>query len=50
MAVGNGLALVRPPPKAKKGDLPRAPRGRSLTMVVIGLIAAIWALASLLAK
>ena len=47
MAVGNGLALVRPPPKAQEGDLPRAPVGRSLVMLVIGLVAAIWALASL---
>ena len=47
MAAGNILALVRPPPEAKKGDLPRAPVGRSLLFVVIGLIAAIWALASL---
>ena len=47
MAVGNGLALVRPPPKAQEGDLPRAPVGRSLVMLVIGLLAAIWALASL---
>jgi hypothetical protein len=47
MAVGNGLALIRPPADAKKGDLPRAPVGRSVLFVVIGLIAAIWALASL---
>ena len=47
MAVGNVLALVRPPEKAKEGDLPRAPVGRSVAMVVIGLVAAIWALASL---
>ncbi len=49
MAVGNGLALLRPPPQAKqkKGDLPRAPVGRTLVMFAIGAIAAIWALASL---
>jgi hypothetical protein len=47
MAVGNGLALLRPPPQTKKGDLPRAPIGRSLVMLVVGLIAAVWALASL---
>ena len=47
MAVGNGLALVRPPPKAKDGDLARAPVGRSLVMLGVGLVAAIWALASL---
>ena len=49
MAVGNGLALLRPPApaKAKKGDLPRAPVGRSVVMLLIGLVAAVWALASL---
>jgi hypothetical protein len=47
MAVGNGLALVRPPDRARQGDLPRAPVGRSILMVVIGLVAAVWALASL---
>jgi hypothetical protein len=47
MAVGNVLALVRPPPRAKEGDLPRAPIGRSVVMLVIGVVAAIWALASL---
>ena len=47
MAVGNVLALLRPPEKAKKGDLARAPVGRSLLMLFIGLVAAIWALASL---
>jgi hypothetical protein len=48
MVVGNGLALVRPPEKPKPGELARAPRGRSLLMVVVGLIAAVWALATLL--
>jgi hypothetical protein len=47
LAVGNGLALVRPPRQAKPGELTRAPVGRSLTMMVIGLVAAVWALASL---
>ena len=47
MAVGNVLALVRPPAKARKGDLPRAPVGRSVVMILIGLVAAVWALASL---
>jgi hypothetical protein len=48
MVVGNGLALVRPPARAKEGELERAPIGRSLTMIGIGLLAAVWALASLL--
>jgi hypothetical protein len=47
MAVGNALALVRPPERAKEGDLPRAPVGRSLVMLVIGAVAALWAIASL---
>jgi len=47
LAVGNGLALARPPRQAKPGELTRAPVGRSVTMMVIGLVAAVWALASL---
>jgi hypothetical protein len=47
MAVGNGLALLRPPAKGRDGDLARAPVGRTLVFVVIGAVAAIWALASL---
>ena len=49
LVVGNGLALVRPPKQARPGELGRAPVGRSLVMLVIGLIAALWALASLVA-
>jgi hypothetical protein len=47
LAVGNGLALIRPPPQAHEGDLARAPVARSVTMAGIGLIAAIWAIATL---
>ena len=48
MAVGNLLALVKPPPQTKKkGDLQRAPVGRSVLFIVVGLLAAVWALASL---
>ena len=47
MLVGNGLALARPPERPKKGDLRQAPVGRSLTMMAVGAVAAIWALASL---
>ena len=49
LVVGNGLAIIRPPARPQEGDLARAPVARSLTMLVIGLIAAVWALASLLA-
>jgi len=50
MVVGNGLALLRPPAKPKKGELARAPTGRSLTMVVIGAVATLWAIATLVAR
>ena len=49
LLVGNVLALVRPPAEAGEGDLRRAPTGRSLLMAGIGLVAAVWALASLIA-
>jgi hypothetical protein len=44
---GNLMALVKPPPP-KEGDLPRAPVGRSVAMGLIGLVAAVWSLASLI--
>lgn len=47
LAVGNALALIRPPRQARPGELTRAPVGRSVVMLVIGLVAALWALASL---
>ena len=43
LAVGFGLALVRPP----EGQGERPPLARSLVMIAIGAVAAIWALASL---
>lgn len=48
LVVGNVMALTRPNDAPKEGELARAPLGRTLVMVVIGAIAAIWALASLL--
>jgi hypothetical protein len=45
---GNVLAIVRPPTKPGEGDLERAPVRRSVAMALIGALAAIWALASLL--
>ena len=48
LVFGNGLALVRPPREVKENELARAPVGRSAVMIGIGLVAAIWALASLL--
>lgn len=49
LVFGNGMALVRPPREAKEDELARAPVGRSAVMIGIGLVAAIWALASLVA-
>lgn len=46
--VGNALAVVKPPPKAQDGDLARAPLARSVLMAVVGLVAAVWSLASLI--
>ena len=48
LAVGNVLALVRPPEHREEGELTRAPLARSLVMAVIGGVAALWALASLI--
>jgi hypothetical protein len=47
LAVGNLLALVRAPRQARPGELTRAPLGRSLVMLGVGLVAAVWAVASL---
>lgn len=49
LLVGNGLALLRPPPDPRDGELARAPVARTVVMMLIGLIATVWALASLLA-
>ncbi len=47
--LGNALALVRPPRQVRDGELARAPVGRSVVMMAAGLMAAVWALASLIA-
>lgn len=47
LLVGNGLALLRPPPAPKDGELARAPIGRTVVMMVVGLVATVWALATL---
>jgi hypothetical protein len=47
MFVGNVLAVVKPPQKVADGSLARAPRSRSLAMAAVGLVAALWALLSL---
>lgn len=49
MAVGNAMALIKPPDRPREeGELDRAPVGRSALMIAIGVLAAAWALASLL--
>ena len=50
LLVGNVLALVKPPPETKEGELAQAPRARSLGMALIGLIATVWALGSLIVQ
>ena len=47
MAAGTLLALVRPPASRHEGDLDRAPLARSLAFAAVGLVGAVWALASL---
>jgi len=49
LCVGNFLAVVKPPERQLDDtNLQRAPVGRSLLYAGIGLLAAIWAVASLL--
>lgn len=48
LLVGNVLAIVRPPGRPDEGALERAPIARSLVMAAIGLVATVWALASLI--
>ncbi len=50
LVFGNGMALVRPPKEAKENELARAPVGRSAVMIGIGLVAAVWAVASLVSS
>ena len=48
LLVGNVAAIVRPPDRAREeGALEQAPVLRSVVMASVGLIAAVWALASL---
>jgi hypothetical protein len=48
LAVGNVAAMVRPPArKSDDADLDRAPVVRTVIMAVVGAVAALWALASL---
>ena len=47
LAVGTGMALVRPRYDEDGELVAKPPFGRSVVMIVIGLVAALWALASL---
>lgn len=47
LLVGNGLALLRPPGAPKDGELTRAPVARTAVMMIVGLVATIWAIATL---
>lgn len=50
LAVGNVMAIIKPPVTQKEEtDLARAPVARSAVMAVVGGLAALWALFSLLA-
>ena len=44
----NVVAVVRPPEAHREGDLERAPLARSIAFAVVGLVAALWAVGSLL--
>ena len=49
MAVGNVLALVRPPKaRQQSGELNSPPLVRTLTFAAVGAVAALWALGSLI--
>ena len=47
MLIGPFLALVRPRQEVKEGELERPPLARSLAFMAVGLVASIWAVASL---
>ena len=46
--IGNVVAIVRPPAQPQDDALERAPVARSLLMAAIGLVGAVWALATLI--
>lgn len=49
LAVGNVLAVVRPPAQQRDpDDLKKAPIGRTLLMAAVGFVAAMWGLVSLI--
>ena len=48
LVVGNVLALIRPPERAKEGELDRAPVARTVVMALVGGLASLWAIATIL--
>ena len=50
MFVGNGLAVLRPPANKENTDLKKAPIARSLIFMLLGLIASVAALGTLILK
>jgi hypothetical protein len=47
---GNLMAIVKPPTDRREGELTKAPLGRSVLMGALGLVAALWAVASLVSR
>jgi hypothetical protein len=47
MLIGPFLALIRPREEVKEGELDRPPLPRSLAFMAVGLVASVWAVASL---
>ncbi len=47
LLIGNGLALLRPPPDPSEDELAKAPVARTAVMMIVGLVATIAALAKL---
>jgi len=50
LVVGNVLALLRPPDRPRDDELARAPVARSVVMAVLGGLAALWAIATLVSR
>jgi hypothetical protein len=48
MCVGSVLALMRKPVVRRPGELEKAPVGRTILFAAVGLLASVWAVASLL--
>lgn len=49
LSVGSFLALARPPAKRDEGALERPPVARTVAMGLLGTVAALWAIGSLVA-